>query len=30
MTPSSLLSFVFVVIFPFVALQIEDKSTDLK
>ena len=30
MTPSSLLSFVFVAIFPFVALQIEDKSTDLK
>ena len=29
-TPSSLLSFVFVAIFPFVALQIEDKSTDLK
>ena len=29
-TPSSLLPFVFVVIFPFVALQIEDKSTDLK
>ena len=29
-TPSSLSPFVFVVIFPFVALQIEDKGTKQK